>query len=89
MLRYIANSIGVTEFPFKLHFCVGHKCALQTQLINSDNQSDSLHRETDIRRDGDAISIRIMLRSQKVRGEDNVGLNDAAAIFMRPDDPRG
>jgi len=46
MLRYTENSIGVTEFPFKLYFCTGYKCALQTQLINSDNQSDPLHRKT-------------------------------------------
>lgn len=32
------QSRGVTEFPFKLHFCARYKCALQTQLINSDNQ---------------------------------------------------
>lgn len=66
---YCKFNRGHAEFPFKLHFCAVRKCArcTQTQLINSDNQSDSLHRETDIGHGDFAISIyRITLRWQKL-----------------------
>lgn len=90
MLRYIENSIGVTEFPFKLHFCARYKCTLQTQLINSDNQSAILFTKKRMSQagkgkgngDGGTISIDVIL--QKGYGLTTLQRDDIAAISNEP-----